>query len=490
MCVVVRLFRRRREAEPAPAEDAELDAAYEGATRATRRGVLGRLGGLLRGGKLDDDFWEELEETLILADMGGPTSARLVEELRDSVGRGDDADAVRGLLREQLIALLERPASDGALWSGNGAAEPPAPRIVLVVGVNGAGKTTSIAKLAHALGEDGQTVLLAAADTFRAAAIEQLQTWAQRVGVDCIAHQPRRGPRRGRLRRDRGGLLARHRHRHRRHRRPPANAVQPDGRAGQGAPCDRKPLPRRAPRSAAGARRDQRPERPQPGPPVHRRHRRHRHAAWPSSTAPARAASSSPLPTKSASPSASPAPASSSATSPPSSPPASSTRCSAKAERARRLPCPHAVHTRRLDARRRAAVSDALRPARARRARPGSRPTRADAGRGTVTSDPPAGRVRARRCPLLLRPDVHLDAARRQRPPPARRTGARHRRPDRVHRCGLRALRGGPGAHRADGLQPGRLPRLSAGAERSLTLARRSHALHLALRRSGRRHSP
>ena len=191
---MVRLFRRRREAEPAPAEDAELDAAYEGATRATRRGVLGRLGGLLRGGKLDDDFWEELEETLILADMGGPTSARLVEELRDSVGRGGDANAVRGLLREQLIALLERPASDGALWSGNGAAEPPAPRIVLVVGVNGAGKTTSIAKLAHALGEDGQTVLLAAADTFRAAAIEQLQTWAQRVGVDCIAHQPGADP--------------------------------------------------------------------------------------------------------------------------------------------------------------------------------------------------------------------------------------------------------------------------------------------------------
>ena len=194
---MVRLFRRRREAEPAPAEDAELDAAYEGATRAARRGVLGRLGGLLRGGKLDDDFWEELEETLILADMGGATSARLVEELRDSVSRGDDANAVRQLLREQLIALLERPTSDGALWSDNGADgadDLPAPRIILVVGVNGAGKTTSIAKLAHALSQDGQTVLLAAADTFRAAAIEQLQTWAQRIGIDCVAHQPGADP--------------------------------------------------------------------------------------------------------------------------------------------------------------------------------------------------------------------------------------------------------------------------------------------------------
>ena len=190
---MVRLFRRH--SAPETVEDKqELDAAYEGATRAARRGVLGRLGGLLRGGKLDGDFWEELEETLILADMGGPTSARLVEELRASIGRGDDADAVRGLLREQLIALLERPASDGALWSGNGAAEPPAPRIILVVGVNGAGKTTSIAKLAHALGEDGQTVLLAAADTFRAAAIEQLQTWARRIDIDCVAHQPGADP--------------------------------------------------------------------------------------------------------------------------------------------------------------------------------------------------------------------------------------------------------------------------------------------------------
>ena len=189
---MVRLFRRRGEAET-EADSAELDAAYEGATRAARRGVLGRLGGLLRRRQLDEDFWEELEETLILADLGGAASARLVEELRDAAGRGADSEAVRDQLRTQLIGLLEQPTSDGALWPP--ADEPPPfPHVILVVGVNGAGKTTSIAKLAHALVKDGRSVLLAAADTFRAAAIEQLQTWAERVGVDCIAHQPGSDP--------------------------------------------------------------------------------------------------------------------------------------------------------------------------------------------------------------------------------------------------------------------------------------------------------
>ena len=189
---MVRLFRRRGEAQTG-ADSAELDAAYEGATQAARRGVLGRLGGLLRRRQLDEDFWEELEETLILADLGGAASARIVEELRDAAGRGADAESVRAALRRQLIDLLERPTSDGALWPPS-EMPPPAPHVILVVGVNGAGKTTSIAKLAHALADEGRSVLLAAADTFRAAAIEQLQTWAERVGVDCIAHQPGSDP--------------------------------------------------------------------------------------------------------------------------------------------------------------------------------------------------------------------------------------------------------------------------------------------------------
>ena len=189
---MVRLFRRR--GGDAPSEDAELDAAYADATRTTRRGVLGRLGGLLRAGKLDDDFWEELEETLILADVGGGTSAQLVEELRDAAGRRADVDGVRAQLRGQLIELLERPTADGALWRPDAPAAPPFPHVILVVGVNGAGKTTSIAKLAHALQGEGRSVLLAAADTFRAAAIEQLQTWADRLGVECIAHQPGADP--------------------------------------------------------------------------------------------------------------------------------------------------------------------------------------------------------------------------------------------------------------------------------------------------------
>ena len=197
---MVRLFRRRGDRDRddnddsdgsdgnAERDDTELDAAYEGATRAARRGVLGRLQGLLRGAAVDDDFWDELEETLILADLGGVAWVRLIEQLRGSVGRRADGAAVRSLLRERLIELLEAPSGSGALWPPNGAA-PPFPHVILVVGVNGAGKTTSIAKLAYALRGEGRSVLLAAADTYRAAAIEQLQAWSERLGVECVAHQ-------------------------------------------------------------------------------------------------------------------------------------------------------------------------------------------------------------------------------------------------------------------------------------------------------------
>lgn len=89
-----------------------------------------------------------------------------------------------------MIDGLERPNTDGALWNDmNGGGSPPTPHVVLVVGVNGAGKTTSIAKLAHAYQDEGKSVLLAAADTFRAAAIEQLQTWGERIDAPVIAHQ-------------------------------------------------------------------------------------------------------------------------------------------------------------------------------------------------------------------------------------------------------------------------------------------------------------
>lgn len=188
---MVRLFRRWRSTDASPQAESdeaeELREEFSRSVRATRRGRLGALAGLLRRNQVDADFWEELEETLILGDIGGGLSARWVEEIQ-AEARGQSGAEIRTLLRDRMVAALEAPRGDGALWNG-GAAAPERPHVVLVVGVNGAGKTTSIAKLAHAYQNEGHSVLLAAADTFRVAAIEQLQTWGERLSVPVIAHQ-------------------------------------------------------------------------------------------------------------------------------------------------------------------------------------------------------------------------------------------------------------------------------------------------------------
>ena len=192
---MARLFRRRRGDVDAPAgaEDAreaeEVRREYQRSVANTRRGQLGALRRIFSRSSVDDDFWEELEETLILGDVGGATSARWVEELRME-SNDKDSIMIRGLLRDRMVAGLKRPTTNGSLWHGhNGSQAQPPPHVVLVVGVNGAGKTTSIAKLAHAYQEDGKSVILAAGDTFRAAAIEQLQTWGDRINAPVIAHQ-------------------------------------------------------------------------------------------------------------------------------------------------------------------------------------------------------------------------------------------------------------------------------------------------------------
>ena len=189
---MVRLFRRRSD-PPAgqAAEAAELSALMRAGTRRARGGVLGRLGGALRRGAADEEFWEELEEILIGADVGVRTTASLIARLRRRAddARARDPAALRALLRDEMVTLLEAPRERGLLWSPARAAEPPAPQVILVVGVNGAGKTTSIAKLAHAYRAEGRSVILGAGDTFRAAAIEQLQRWGERTGAPVIAHQ-------------------------------------------------------------------------------------------------------------------------------------------------------------------------------------------------------------------------------------------------------------------------------------------------------------
>jgi fused signal recognition particle receptor len=155
---------------------------------ARSQGALGRgLLELLSRDRLDDDVWDEIEERLITADVGvGPTRV-MVEELRTKVkvlGSRSPAE-VRALLREQLLALVN-PDLDRTLQVRKHGERPA---VVLVVGVNGTGKTTTTGKLARSLIGDGKRVVLGAADTFRAAAADQLQTWGDRVGADVV-----RGP--------------------------------------------------------------------------------------------------------------------------------------------------------------------------------------------------------------------------------------------------------------------------------------------------------
>jgi len=190
---MVKLFRRFRKGEHEQS-DSEVREQYQRSVANTRRGQLGALRRVFSRSRVDEDFWEELEETLILGDVGGVTSTRWVEELREESG-SENAAAIRGLLRDRMVAGLEQPQTTGSLWSGhNGESAHPTPHVVLVVGVNGAGKTTSIAKLAHAYQDEGKSVILAAGDTFRAAAIEQLQTWGERIDAPVIAHQPGSDP--------------------------------------------------------------------------------------------------------------------------------------------------------------------------------------------------------------------------------------------------------------------------------------------------------
>jgi fused signal recognition particle receptor len=124
--------------------------------------------------------WDELEETLIRADLGVPTTTRIIKKLQEReawslLGISD----VEKLVREELSKALPRETKPVQPISGK-------PRVILIVGVNGTGKTTSVAKLAHALKQDRHSVLLAAADTFRAAAIEQLHVWAKRLDVEMV----------------------------------------------------------------------------------------------------------------------------------------------------------------------------------------------------------------------------------------------------------------------------------------------------------------
>ena len=147
---------------------------------------MSRLRGLLGGGEPGGPSWEEVEETLIAGDVGATLAIELVERARARRDPGGPEAAVRA----ELAALLVPRDLD---WTPRSSV-PGGPAVVLVVGVNGTGKTTTIGKLASRYAGEGQSVILAAADTFRAAAIEQLRIWADRAGVPVVAHAPGADP--------------------------------------------------------------------------------------------------------------------------------------------------------------------------------------------------------------------------------------------------------------------------------------------------------
>ncbi|MGH7351425.1 MAG: signal recognition particle-docking protein FtsY, partial [Candidatus Methylomirabilales bacterium] len=155
-----------------------LFSPFVAGLRKTREAIADRITRLLGRPRIDQNLLEELEETLITADLGMPTVRRLLDAIPASMI--DPAELLR-FLEQQVATLLSVPETSTTLGR---------PHVVLTAGVNGVGKTTTIAKLAHRATREGQRVLLAAGDTFRAAAIEQLHIWGKRAGAEVIAHQP------------------------------------------------------------------------------------------------------------------------------------------------------------------------------------------------------------------------------------------------------------------------------------------------------------
>lgn len=154
----------------------------------TREGVFSKINRIITGKrKIDEDLLEELEEILIAGDVGVDATLNVIDHIRDRVKkeRYESSEELDHLIKDEVSQLLEAPHFE----------EPPRkPVVILVVGVNGTGKTTSIAKLAYRLKDEGKSVLLAAGDTFRAAAIEQLSIWGERIDCDVIKHQQNSDP--------------------------------------------------------------------------------------------------------------------------------------------------------------------------------------------------------------------------------------------------------------------------------------------------------
>ncbi|RJQ58159.1 MAG: signal recognition particle-docking protein FtsY, partial [Desulfobacteraceae bacterium] len=174
--------------EPQPAEAASgfFNRLKAGLSK-TRRSLSGGLDQLFAvKGAMDGDAIESLEELLITSDIGVETSMKLVDRVSKNAGRISSPDQLKAMLKEELMTFLkmEKPA----------ATMPAKPHVVMVVGVNGVGKTTTIGKLAAKIKSEQKSVLIGAADTFRAAAVEQLSIWAERSGADIVKHKGEADP--------------------------------------------------------------------------------------------------------------------------------------------------------------------------------------------------------------------------------------------------------------------------------------------------------
>ena len=179
-----------------PRDEIEPTAGRLGRLRGRLSRSQGAIGksmlGLLGAGDLDEESWEEIEDTLVMADLGSATTEAVIERLRTELATNPvrNADDARALLRRVLVEQLH-PEFDRSIRA---LPHAETPAVVLVVGVNGTGKTTTTGKLARVLVADGRRVLLGAADTFRAAAADQLQTWGERVGADIVRGKEQADP--------------------------------------------------------------------------------------------------------------------------------------------------------------------------------------------------------------------------------------------------------------------------------------------------------
>jgi len=164
----------------------EISTKTEQGVKRSRESWFNKVTQLFNRSNVEDATWDELEELLISADVGVATTDKLIQAVKQRAkeDRLAEGPQVRSALKEEMVKLLT-PAG-----SKEGSQSTAELQIVLVVGVNGSGKTTSIAKLAHELNGRGKRVILAAADTFRAAAIDQLSSWGQKLGMEVISHQP------------------------------------------------------------------------------------------------------------------------------------------------------------------------------------------------------------------------------------------------------------------------------------------------------------